>query len=86
MVAELPAPSARSQPASGQPATGQPATGQRRASVQWIVCVMTTRDVRDGLVDCPFGGPAPLGRCRECRFLEAIESDWHLTDCTTPDE
>jgi hypothetical protein len=59
---------------------------QRVPAVAWVVCGMITRDVRDGTVPCPLGGFAPLSRCRECHLLQALESDWHLIECQTPEE
>ena len=64
----------------------RPAEGERRRGVGWIVCVAATRDVVDGVVICPLAGRVAFSTCRDCRFLEATESDWRLVDCTTPDD
>ena len=65
--------------------TTRPADGGRPAGEAWIVCIAATRDVVDGMVLCPLAGPVSLRDCRDCRFLEALEDDWHRPDCTTPD-
>lgn len=66
--------------------TGSPGSRERdRAVRRWVVCLMATRDVVDGVVSCPLVGLAPLSRCRECHLLQALESDWRSVDCATPD-
>lgn len=66
--------------------TGSPGSRERDRTVRrWVVCLMATRDVVDGVVSCPLAGLAPLSRCRECHLLQALESDWRSVDCATPD-
>ena len=55
------------------------------AGIDWIVCRGATRDVVDGVVDCPAHGPIDVAECADCHFLEAVQAEWRQMECRTPE-
>ena len=53
----------------------------REVGLAWIVCLQATREVAAGGVTCPLGGRAPIEGCLDCRLLQAVEDEWHLSGC-----
>jgi hypothetical protein len=47
---------------------------------------MVTRDVEQGIVLCPAGGPIPVTECLDCHLLQALEADWRRPDCRTTED
>ena len=53
--------------------------------IEWIVCRGETRDVVEGIVDCPGQGVIGVTECTHCRHLQALQAEWRQPGCGTAD-